>query len=105
MSRAFIIREHGGPEVMTLEDRNVGDPGPGEIRIRQHAIGLNFIDVYQRTGLYKMPMPFVPGNEGAGEVTAVGEGVTDFKPGDRVGYIGPVGAYAEERLLPADKAG
>jgi len=104
MSRAFIIREHGGPEVMTLEDRNVGDPGPGEIRIRQHAIGLNFIDVYQRTGLYKMPMPFVPGNEGAGEVTAVGEGVTDFKPGDRVGYIGPVGAYAEERLLPADKA-
>ncbi len=104
MSRAFIIREHGGPDVMALEDREVGDPGPGEIRVRHHAIGLNFVDVYQRTGLYAMSLPFVPGNEGAGEVTAVGEGVTDFKAGDRVGYIDPVGAYAEERLLPARRA-
>lgn len=104
MSRAFIVREHGGPEVMTLEDRDPGNPGPGEIRIRHHAIGLNFVDVYQRTGLYKLALPFVPGNEGAGEVTAVGEGVTDFKPGDRVGYIDPPGAYAEERLLPARRA-
>ena len=104
MSRVFQIHEHGGPEVMRLEERDVGQPGPGEIRIRHTAIGLNFIDVYQRTGLYKMQMPFVPGNEAAGEVTAVGEGVTDFKPGDRVGYTGPTGAYADERLLPADNA-
>jgi NADPH2:quinone reductase len=104
MSRAYLVHEHGGPEVMRLEDRDVGAPGPGEIRVRHRAIGLNFVDVYQRTGLYKMDLPFVPGNEGAGEVTAVGQGVTDFKPGDRVGYTGPAGAYADERLLPADKA-
>lgn len=104
MSRAFLVHEHGGRDVMRLEDREVGAPGPGQIRIRHTAIGLNFVDVYQRTGLYKMELPFVPGNEAVGEVTAVGEGVTDFKSGDRVGYTGPAGAYADERLLPADKA-
>ena len=104
MSQTFIIHEHGGPEVLQLEDRQVGEPGSGEIRVRHKAIGLNFIDVYQRSGLYEMELPFVPGNEAVGEVTAVGAGVTDFKPGDRVGYIGPTGAYCEERLLPAAKA-
>jgi NADPH2:quinone reductase len=104
MSRTFIVSSTGGPEKLELVDRDPGAPGPGEIRLRNRAIGLNFIDVYQRSGLYKMPMPFVPGNEGAGEVTAVGEGVTEFAVGDRVGYIGPAGAYAEERLLPAEKA-
>jgi NADPH2:quinone reductase len=104
MTRAFVVREIGGPEAMQLEEREVGAPGPGQIRIRNRAIGLNFIDTYQRSGLYKLETPFVPGNEGAGEVTAVGEGVGEFKPGDRVGYIGPVGAYAEERLLPAGRA-
>ena len=104
MSRTFIVSSTGGPEQLELVERDPGAPGPGEIRLRNHAVGLNFIDVYQRSGLYQMPMPFVPGNEGAGEVTAVGDGVTEFKVGDRVGYIGPAGAYADERLLPADKA-
>lgn len=104
MSQTFIIHEHGGPEVLRMEDREIGEPGAGEIRVRHTAIGLNFIDVYQRSGLYKMELPFVPGNEAAGEVTAVGPGVTEFKPGDRVGYIGPTGSYCAERLLPAAKA-
>lgn len=104
MSRAIIVREHGGPEVLRLEDLEVGPPGPGQIKVRHRAIGLNFIDVYQRTGLYKVPLPFVAGNEAAGEVMAVGPDVADFQPGDRVAYQGPVGAYADERLMPADKA-
>ena len=104
MSRAFVVREFGGPEVMKLEDREVGAPGPGEIKVVHRAIGLNFADVYNRTGLYKLPLPFVIGGEGAGEVTAVGEGVTDFKVGDRIGYLGPPGSYADERLLPAGRA-
>ncbi len=104
MSRAFVVHEHGGPEVMKLEEREVGAPGPGEIRIAHRAIGLNFADIYNRTGLYKLPLPFVIGGEGAGEVTAIGEGVTDFKIGDRVGYVGPPGSYADERLLPAGRA-
>jgi NADPH:quinone reductase len=104
VSRAFVVHEFGGPEVMRLEDREVGEPGPGEIKIRHHAIGLNFADVYNRTGLYKLPLPFVIGGEAAGEVTAVGDGVSDFKVGDRVGYIGPAGSYADERLLPAGRA-
>jgi NADPH2:quinone reductase len=89
---------------MQIEDRAVGAPGPDQIRIRNRAIGLNFVDVYERSGLYRIELPFVPGNEGAGEVTAVGAGVSEFKVGDRVGYIGPAGAYAEERLLPAARA-
>jgi len=104
MSKAVFVRAHGGPEVLSVEDRNVGAPADGEIKVRNRAIGLNFIDTYQRSGLYKVPLPFVAGNEGAGEVVAVGPGVTDFSVGDRVTYSGPVGAYAEERLLPAGRA-
>jgi NADPH2:quinone reductase len=104
MSRAFVVRAYGGPEQLKLEDLEVAAPGPGQLKIRNRAIGLNFVDVYQRTGLYATPLPFVAGNEGAGEVLAVGQGVTGFSPGDRVAYQGPVGAYADERLLPADKA-
>lgn len=104
MSRAFVVREYGGPEVLKLEELEVPFPGPGQIKVRNRAVGLNFVDVYQRTGLYKTPLPFVGGNEAAGEVMAVGPGVTDFRPGDRVAYQGPVGAYADERLLPSDKA-
>ena len=103
MSRAIVIRENGGPEVLRLEEREVGAPGPGQVKLRQAAIGLNFIDVYHRTGLYKMELPLTPGVEAAGVVTAVGEGVADFHPGDRVAYAGTVGAYAEERLIAADK--
>jgi NADPH2:quinone reductase len=103
MSRAIVVRETGGPEVLTLADREVGAPGEGELRLRHEAIGLNFIDVYHRTGLYRQLMPFVPGVEGAGVVTAVGEGVAGFKTGDRIAYAGPLGAYAEERLIAADK--
>lgn len=102
--RAIVVTAHGGPEKLSLEDWPLGEPGPGELRIRQQAIGVNFVDVYQRTGLYPTKPPFVAGNEGAGEVVAVGPGVTEFKIGDRVAYQGPAGAYAEERLLPADKA-
>lgn len=104
MSRVFVVHELGGPEVLKLEEREVGEPGPGQIRVRHRAIGLNYSDVYNRTGLYKLPLPFVPGGEAAGEVTAVGEGVTEFKAGDRIGYISPPGAYADERLMPADRA-
>ena len=103
MSRAIVVHETGGPAVLTLEDREVGAPGAGELRLRHEAIGLNFIDVYHRIGLYRQQMPYVPGIEGAGIVTAVGEGVADFKAGDRVAYAGPLGAYAEERLIAADK--
>lgn len=104
MTRAIVIRAHGGIEQLKLEDVEVGDPGPGQIRIRQHAIGLNFIDTYQRSGLYKPALPFIGGNEAAGEVTAVGPGVTLWQVGQRVAYTGAIGAYAEERLLPADRA-
>lgn len=103
MSRAIVVRELGGPEVLKLEERVVGAPGPGEVKVRHEAIGLNFADTYNRTGLYKVDMPFVPGSEAAGIVEAVGEGVSEFKPGDRVGYAGPIGAYADERLVPADR--
>lgn len=104
MSRAFVVREYGGPEQLKLEEVEVGAPGAGQLKIRNKAVGLNFVDVYQRTGLYKTPLPFVAGNEGAGEVIAIGPGVTAFKVGDRIAYQGPVGAYADERLLPAEKA-
>jgi len=104
MTKAITISAFGGPEVLTLEDREIGAPGKGEIRLKQEAIGLNFIDVYQRTGLYPNPLPFVPGQEGAGTVTAIGPDVTEFKPGDRIAYHGAIGAYAQERLLPAAKA-
>lgn len=96
------IHRHGGPEVLVLEEDSVGHPGPGEVLVRQHAIGLNFVDTYFRTGAYKPPaLPFTPGNEGAGEIVAVGEGVGDFQRGDRVAYVEPLGAYAQERIVPA----
>lgn len=102
MSRTIIIEKHGGPEALKLVDREVGDPGPGEIRIRHHAVGLNFIDVYQRTGLYPMTMPHALGMEAAGMVEAVGKGVTHLKEGDRAAYAAmPPGAYAEARVMPA----
>jgi NADPH2:quinone reductase len=102
MAKAIRISKTGGPEVMEYVDVEVGEPGPGEARVRQHAIGLNFIDVYFRNGLYPQPLPAGLGQEGAGVVEAVGEGVTNVKPGDRVAYAGgPNGAYSEVRNMPA----
>ena len=101
---AYAIRVHktGGPEALQYDEVQVGEPGAGEVKLKQHAIGLNYIDVYLRTGLYPQPTsPFVPGMEGAGEVVAVGSGVTDLKVGDRVAYAGPAVGYATERLIPA----
>ncbi|MGZ3182233.1 MAG: quinone oxidoreductase family protein [Telluria sp.] len=102
MAKAIRIRQTGGPEVLEYVDVDVGEPGPGEARVRQHAIGVNFIDVYFRTGLYPQPLPAGIGMEGAGVVEAVGPGVTEVRPGDRVAYAGrPTGAYAELRNMPA----
>ena len=104
MTHAIRVHDYGGPDVLQWEEVEVGEPGPGEVRIRQTAVGLNFIDVYMRTGLYPQDaLPFVPGSEAAGVVTAVGEGVRDLKVGRRVAYAGPVGAYAQERLIAADR--
>lgn len=103
MANAILVRETGGPEVLKLEELFVGEPGPGEVRIRQKAAGLNFIDVYHRTGLYKQPLPFTPGVEGAGIVDKVGPGVEAIDVGDRVAYAGPLGGYSEERLIAADR--
>lgn len=104
MTHAIQIREYGGPEVLRWEDVDVSAPGPGEIRIRHGAVGLNYIDVYVRTGLYPQAgFPFVPGMEGAGEVLALGEGVTDLAVGDRVAYAGPIGSYCQERVIAADR--
>lgn len=104
MSRAVTIHAYGGPDVLTVEELEVGRPGAGQVRIAQKAIGINYIDVYQRTGLYKLPqLPAVLGLEGAGEVVEVGSGVGDLKVGDRVAYAGCPGAYSEERLAPADR--
>ncbi len=101
MSRVIVVHQTGGPEVLTQEDWPLPGPGPGEVRIRQTAIGVNFIDTYQRSGLYPMSLPFVAGNEAAGIVVALGEGVDGIKIGDRVCYQGASGAYAEERIVPA----
>lgn len=104
MSKAIKIYETGGPEVMRWEDVSVGTPGPGEVHLRQNAVGLNFIDVYHRTGLYPLPLPATPGMEAAGRVLSVGPEVKDLQPGDRVAYAGvPPGAYATERLIPAHR--
>ncbi len=101
-SRAVRIEQNGGPEQLKLVDVAVGEPGAGEIRIRHHAIGLNFIDVYQRSGLYALPMPLQLGMEAAGVVEAVGEGVTHLKVGDRAAYASqPPGSYCELRVMPA----
>jgi NADPH2:quinone reductase len=100
--KAIRIEQFGGPEVLKLADVPVGEPGPGEIRIRHHACGVNYIDVYQRTGLYQNPLPMVLGTEGAGIVEAVGEGVTHLKPGDRAAYASKdPGGYSEARVLAA----
>ncbi|MCP5151268.1 MAG: quinone oxidoreductase [Chromatiales bacterium] len=104
MTQAIQVHQVGGPEVMKWESVQVGAPGPGQVRIRQSAVGLNYIDVYFRTGLYPAPqMPFVPGMEGAGTVEAVGDGVTELAVGDRVAYAGVLGGYAQERLIAADR--
>jgi len=104
VTKAIRIHEFGGPEKMVWEDVAVGAPGPGQARVRHRASGLNFIDVYQRTGLYKLPLPLALGMEGAGAVEAVGEGVINVKPGDRVAYSAqPPGSYSEARLFAADR--
>jgi NADPH2:quinone reductase len=99
------VRYHqqGGPEVLQIDDVAVGDPGPGQVRIRHTAIGVNFVDTYQRSGLYPMQLPAVAGNEAAGVIEAVGKGVKDLKKGDRVCYTGIPGSYCEERLVPAER--
>ena len=103
MPHAIRIHETGGPEVLKWEEVEVGEPGPGQVKLRQEAAGLNFIDVYHRTGLYPQALPFIPGVEGAGVVESVGPGVSDFGRGDRVAYAGAIGGYAEERLIDADR--
>ncbi len=106
MVAAIRVHKHGGPEVLTYDDIDVPAPGEGQVRLKQHACGVNYIDTYFRTGLYKAPdgLPFVSGNEGAGEVTAIGPGVKDLEVGDRVAYVVPFGGYAAERLIPANRA-
>lgn len=103
MTKAVRFHKTGGPEVLQLDDVQVAAPGQGQVRVRHTAIGVNFIDTYQRSGLYPMQLPQVAGNEGAGVVEQVGPGVTTLKAGDRVAYTGQVGSYCGERLLPADR--
>jgi NADPH2:quinone reductase len=105
MVAAVRVHKAGGPEVLTYEDVTVPAAGPGQVRVKQHAIGVNFVDVYFRTGLYSAPggLPFVAGNEAAGEVVEVGSGVSDFKRGDRVAYVQGPGCYTAERVVPADR--
>jgi len=100
--KAIRVHEPGGPEALVLEDVPLPEPGPGQARVRLHAIGVNFIDVYHRTGLYKVPLPFTPGSEGAGVVSAVGPDAV-VRVGDRVAWAGALGSYAEEAVVPADK--
>jgi NADPH2:quinone reductase len=100
--KAARIRSHGGPEVIEFEDVPVPKPGLGEVLVRNHAIGVNFVDTYLRSGAFKPPaMPFIPGKEAAGEVLAVGPGVQDFVPGDRVAFVETLGAYADQTVVPA----
>jgi NADPH:quinone reductase len=104
MVAAVRVHKVGGPEILTYEEVDVGAPGAGQIRVKQHACGINFIDTYFRSGLYPAPsMPFIIGNEGAGEVVAIGTGVKEVKPGDRVAYVAAFGGYAAERVLPAER--
>jgi NADPH2:quinone reductase len=102
-TRTIRIRRTGPPEVLGLEDVTVGEPGAGEARVRHAAIGVNYVDIYHRTGLYPLPLPTGIGVEAAGVVEAVGEGVTHVRPGDRVAYVGPPGSYAEARRIAADR--
>ncbi|HVG50621.1 MAG TPA: quinone oxidoreductase [Xanthobacteraceae bacterium] len=105
MVAAVRVHKTGGPEVLTYEQVDVAAPGPGQVRVKQHAAGINFIDTYFRMGMYAAPegLPFIAGNEGAGDVVAVGPGVTDIKVGDRVAYVSSLGSYTEERLMPAER--
>jgi NADPH2:quinone reductase len=103
MPHAIQIRQTGGPEVLNWTPVEVGDPGSGQVRLRQAAAGLNYIDVYHRTGYYSQPLPFIPGLEGAGIVEAIGQDVRGLKVGDRVAYAGPTGGYSEVRLIEADR--
>jgi NADPH2:quinone reductase len=105
MDGAIVVRAHGGPEVLEWTQSDPGQPGPGEVLIRHTAVGLNYIDVYQREGLYPLALPFTPGVEGAGRVESVGEGVADLSPGDAVAYTGngPAGSYRESRVLPRSR--
>ena len=103
MAKAVRYHKQGGPEVLQVDEVQVGEPGPGQVRVRHTAIGVNFVDTYQRSGLYPMQLPAVAGNEGAGVVEAVGSGVKDLKKGDRVAYTGLPGSYCEVRLVPADR--
>jgi len=103
MAKAVRYHKQGGPEVLQLDDVQVGDPGQGQVRIKHTAIGVNFVDTYQRSGLYPMQLPAVAGNEAAGVVDAVGAGVTDLKAGDRICYTGLPGSYCDARLVPADR--
>ena len=106
MVAAVRVHKTGGPEVLTFEQIDIPAPGAGQIKLKQHACGVNYIDTYFRMGMYPSPvgLPFTSGNEGAGEVIAVGAGVTDIKVGDRVGYVVALGGYAQERVMPADRA-
>src|ERR1700728_5508394 len=106
MVAAVRVHKFGGPEVLTYEDVPVPAPGPGQIRVKQHACGVNFTDVYFRIGMYPAPggLPFILGNEAAGEVVDVGQGVSEFKRGDRVGYVAGPGCYTAERVVAADRA-
>lgn len=104
MAHAIRVHQYGGPEVLKFEETQLGAPGQGQVKVKHHAIGVNYIDTYHRTGLYPQPaMGFTPGMEGAGEVTEVGPGVSDLKVGDRVAYAQPIGSYATERLAPAER--
>ncbi len=99
MSKAIRIHATGGADVMQVEDVEVGNPGPGQVKLRHRAIGLNYIDIYFRQGMYPQPLPFTPGNEGAGDILALGKGVKGFKVGDRVAYCSAIGSYCQERLI------
>ncbi|MFA5632242.1 MAG: quinone oxidoreductase [Porticoccaceae bacterium] len=103
MSKAIVIDRYGGPEVMAIRELDCAAPGAGEVLVRQHAIGVNFIDVYHRTGLYPYPLPLTPGSEGAGEVVAIGDDVSDVRIGDRVAYSVALGGYSEQRIVPASQ--
>ncbi len=103
MTEALVVHEYGGPEAMRLEDVEVGAPGPGQIRMRHTAIGLNLSDTYRRRGVYPLALPAIVGSEGAGVVSEVGAGVEGLAVGERIAYAGPLGAYAAERLIAADK--
>src|SRR3984893_4245635 len=105
MPHAMQIRQTGGPEVLNWTAVDVGEPGPGQVRVRRAAAGLNYMDVYHRTGYYPQPLPLIPGLEGAGTVEAVAQDARGLKVGDRVAYAGPIGGYFEVRLLEGGRLG